>query len=137
MLRSMFSGVTGLRSHQTMMDAIGNNIANVNTVGFKSSQVVFQDLLSQTLRGAATPANGGAGATNPAQVGLGVRVGAITTLFNQGASQSTGRATDVSIQGDGFFTTALSGQQLNTRAGSFSFDNAGRMVTSDGASLQG
>ena len=137
MLRSMFSGVTGLRSHQTMMDAIGNNIANVNTVGFKSSQVVFQDLLSQMLRGASTPANGGAGATNPAQVGLGVRVGAITTLFNQGASQSTGRMTDVSIQGDGFFTAALGGQQMFTRAGSFSFDNAGRLVTSDGATLQG
>ena len=137
MLRSMFSGVTGLRSHQAMMDTIGNNIANVNTVGFKSSQVIFQDLLSQVLKGASSPANGGAGGTNPAQVGLGVKVGAITTLFNQGASQSTGRATDVAIQGDGFFMANLGGQQLYTRAGSFSFDTAGRMVTPDGATIQG
>src|SRR4051812_21154943 len=137
MLRSMFSGVTGLRSHQAMMDTIGNNIANVNTVGFKSSQVVFQDLLSQMLKGASSPAGGGAGGTNPAQVGLGVKVGAITTLFNQGASQSTGRATDVAIQGDGFFMANLGGQQLYTRAGSLSFDTAGRLVTPDGGTVLG
>jgi flagellar hook protein FlgE len=137
MLRSMFSGVTGLRSHQTMMDVIGNDIANVNTVGFKSSNVVFEDLLSQVLKGASSPANGGAGGTNPAQVGLGVKVGAITTNFNQGASQSTGRATDVSIQGDGFFVAQQGGQQLYTRAGSLSFDTAGRLVTPDGGAIQG
>jgi flagellar hook protein FlgE len=139
MLRSMFSGVSGLRSHQTMMDVIGNNIANVNTVGFKSSSVVFQDLLSQALKGAGTPTTGtsGSGGTNPAQVGLGVRVAAVATSFSQGAAQLTGRSTDMSIQGDGFFTVRQGGQQLYTRAGAFSFDALGRLTTSDGAVLQG
>src|SRR5438128_10372272 len=98
MLRSMFSGVSGLRSHQTMMDVIGNNIANVNTVGYKSSSVVFQDLLSQAVRGAGAPTAGttGNGGTNPASVGLGVRVAGISTSFTQGAAQSTGKSTDLS-----------------------------------------
>ena len=136
MLRSMFSGVSGLRSHQTMMDVIGNNIANVNTAGYKSSSVVFQDLLSQAIRGAgvASEENGG---TNPTQVGLGVRVGGVNTSFTQGASQMTGRATDLSIQGDGFFVVESAGQQLYTRAGSLSFDAMGRLVTPDGGVLQG
>ena len=105
MLRSMFSGVSGLRSHQTMMDVIGNNIANVNTVGYKSANVIFQDLLSQVIRGAgiADQDPNGAGGTNPAQVGLGVTIAGISSNFTQGASQLTGRATDLSIQGDGFF----------------------------------
>ncbi|MCU1378346.1 MAG: Flagellar hook protein FlgE [Acidimicrobiales bacterium] len=139
MLRSMFSGVSGLRSHQTMMDVIGNNIANVNTVGYKSSSVVFQDLLSQALRGAGAPTTGttGNGGTNPAQVGLGVRVGGISTNFGQGAAQLTGRSTDLSIQGDGFLIVRQAGQELYTRAGSLSFDALGRMTTSDGAVLQG
>jgi flagellar hook protein FlgE len=139
MLRSMFSGVSGLRSHQTMMDVIGNNIANVNTVGFKSSSVIFQDLLSQALRGAGAPTTGtaGNGGTNPAQVGLGVRVAGVATSFTQGAAQLTGRSTDMSIQGDGFFVVRQAGQQLFTRAGSLSFDALGRLTTSDGAVLQG
>jgi flagellar hook protein FlgE len=139
MLRSMFSGVSGLRSHQTMMDVIGNNIANVNTVGYKSSGVIFQDLLSQALRGAGAPTTGtaGAGGTNPAQVGLGVRVAGVATSFTQGAAQLTGRSTDMSIQGDGFFVVRQAGQDLFTRAGSFSFDALGRLTTSDGAVLQG
>ena len=124
MLRSMFSGVSGLRSHQTMMDVIGNNIANVNTVGYKSATVIFQDLLSQALRGAgvATDAADGPGGTNPAQVGLGVKLGGITNSFTQGASQLTGRSTDLSIQGDGFLVVRQQGQELFTRAGSLSFD---------------
>ena len=139
MLRSMFSGVSGLRSHQTMMDVIGNNIANVNTVGYKSSSTVFQDLLSQTLRGAGAPTDGAAGngGTNPASVGLGVRVAGVSTSFTQGAAQLTGRSTDLSIQGDGFFVVRQQGQQLFTRAGSLSFDAMGRLTTSDGAVLQG
>jgi flagellar hook protein FlgE len=136
MLRSMFSGVSGLRSHQTMMDVIGNNIANVNTAGYKSGNVVFQDLLSQTIRGAGVPA-ANAGGTNPTQVGLGVRVGGVNTSFTQGASQMTGRATDLSIQGDGFFVVRSAGQELYTRAGSLSFDALGRLVTPDGGVLQG
>ncbi|HET7488825.1 MAG TPA: flagellar hook protein FlgE [Acidimicrobiales bacterium] len=136
MLRSMFSGVSGLRSHQTMMDVIGNNIANVNTNGFKTSQVVFQDMLSQLLRGAGAPANGNGG-TNPAQVGLGVRVGGITTNFSQGAVQLTGRSTDLSISGDGFFIVRQGGENLYTRAGSLSFDSSGQLVTQDGSIIQG
>jgi flagellar hook protein FlgE len=139
MLRSMFSGVSGLRSHQTMMDVIGNNIANVNTVGYKSASVVFQDLLSQAIRGAGVPdqtANG-AGGTNPAQVGLGVTITGIANNFTQGASQLTGRATDLSIQGDGFFVVRDNGQQIYTRAGSLNFDALGRLTTADGSILQG
>src|SRR5947209_3361564 len=139
MLRSMFSGVSGLRSHQTMMDVIGNNIANVNTVGYKSASVVFQDLLSQTIRGAGVPdsAANGAGGTNPAQVGLGVTIAGISNNFTQGASQLTGRSTDLSIQGDGFFVVRNNGQQLYTRAGSLNFDALGRLTTADGSILQG
>jgi len=136
MLRSMFSGVSGLRSHQTMMDVIGNNIANVNTVGYKASTAVFSDLLSQAISGAGV-ATDAAGGTNPAQVGLGVRLAGISTSFTQGAAQLTGRATDLSIQGDGFFVVEKGGQQLFTRAGSLSFDALGRIVTPDGAIMQG
>lgn len=139
MLRSMFSGVSGLRSHQTMMDVIGNNISNVNTVGFKSSTVNFQDMLSQVLQGAGVPTDGpgGLGGTNPAQVGLGVKIGGITTSFRQGASQLTGRSTDLSIQGDGFLVARSDNQTFFTRAGSLDFDALGRMVTPDGGVIQG
>lgn len=136
MLRSMFSGVSGLRSHQTMVDVIGNNIANVNTFGFKSSTVMFQDLLSQALTGAGVPTDA-SGGTNPAQVGLGVKVAGVSTSFTQGASQLTGRSTDLSIQGDGFFVVRQGGEILYTRAGSLSFDAMGRLVSPDGAILQG
>lgn len=136
MLRSMFSGVSGLRSSQTLMDVIGNDIANVNTAGYKSSSVVFQDLLSQLITGAGAPQNG-LGGTNPAQIGLGVKVGSITTNFAQGASQLTGRSTDLSIEGDGFFAVNQAGQTLYTRLGSFSFDPNGSMVTPTGGIVQG
>ena len=105
MLRSMFSAISGLRAHQTKMDVTGNNIANVNTVGFKGSQTVFQDTLSQVIRAGGAPA-ADRGGTNPAQVGLGVKVAATTTNWTQGATQSTGRSTDFMIEGDGFFVTA-------------------------------
>src|SRR5919202_1718978 len=126
MLRSLFSAVSGLRSHQTMMDVVGNNIANVNTIGYKASQTVFEDLLSQVIRGAGAPQNGNGG-TNPSQVGLGVRVAGIATNFAQGASQLTGRATDLSIQGEGFFLATRAGQNLYTRAGSLNFDTNGTL----------
>jgi flagellar hook protein FlgE len=133
----MFSAISGLRAHQTKMDVTGNNIANVNTVGFKSSQTVFQDTLSQVIRAGGAPA-ADRGGTNPAQVGLGVKVAAITTNWTQGATQSTGRSTDFMIEGDGFFVTrGVGGEQLFTRAGSLDFDGAGRLVTPDGAFLQG
>ena len=136
MLRSMYSGVSGLRSHQTMMDVVGNNLANINTAGYKSSSVVFQDVLSQTLANAGGPVEGGGG-TNPAQVGLGTRIGGISTSWTQGASQLTGRATDLAIQGDGFFVVRQGAEQLYTRAGSFSFDANGTLVTSSGAAVLG
>jgi flagellar hook protein FlgE len=136
-LRSMFSAISGLRAHQTKMDVTGNNIANVNTVGFKSQQTVFQDTLSQIIRAGGAPA-ADRGGTNPAQVGLGTKVAAITTNWTQGATQSTGRSTDFMIEGDGFFVTRnSSGEQLFTRAGSFDFDGQGKLVTPDGAVLQG
>jgi flagellar hook protein FlgE len=136
MLRSMYSGISGLRTHQTMMDVVGNNISNVNTAGYKSSSTVFQDMLSQTMQGAGAPANG-AGGTNPAQVGLGVKLGGISTNFAQGATQLTGRATDLAIQGDGFFAVQQGGENLYTRAGSFNFDANGSLVTPSGASVLG
>ncbi len=137
MLRSMFAGVSGLRSHQVMMDVVGNNIANINTVGYKTSNAVFSDLLSQTLRGAGLPSDGLQGGTNPAQVGLGVRLAAITMNFSQGASQLTGRSTDFAIQGDGTFIVDVGGTRAYTRAGSFNLNALGELVTPEGGLVQG
>ncbi|MCP2032933.1 flagellar hook protein FlgE [Okibacterium sp. HSC-33S16] len=136
MLRSLYSGISGLRSHQTMLDVTGNNIANVNTAGFKGSSVQFQDTLSQLTQGAGGP-QAEVGGTNPAQVGLGVQVAGISTNFAQGSAQSTGRATDLMISGDGFFVTKLGGETLYTRAGAFDFDPQGRLVDPSGALVQG
>ena len=136
MLRSMFSAVSGLRAHQTKMDVTGNNIANVNTVGYKSSQTVFQDTLSQVVRAGGAPA-ADRGGTNPAQVGLGVKLAATTTNWTQGATQTTGRSTDFMIEGDGFFVTRSGTEDLYTRAGSFDFDGEGKLVTPNGGVLQG
>src|SRR3954454_21734174 len=105
MLRSLFSAISGLQAHQTKMDVVGNNIANVNTVGYKSSTTVFEDTLSQMLRNGSAPTATTAG-TNPAQVGLGTKVAEITTTLSQGSTQSTGRASDFMISGDGFFVTS-------------------------------
>ena len=99
MLRSMNSAIAGLRAHQTKLDVTGNNIANVNTVGYKSSTTVFEDTLSQVMRNGSSPQGQVAG-TNPAQVGLGVKVAGISTNFGQGSTQNTGRATDVLISGE-------------------------------------
>jgi flagellar hook protein FlgE len=136
MLRSMNSAIAGLRAHQTKLDVTGNNIANVNTVGYKSSTTVFEDTLSQVVRNGSAP-TAQAGGTNPAQVGLGVKVAGITTNFEQGSAQNTGRSTDFMISGDGLFVTRAGNEQLYTRAGSFSYDAAGNLVTPDGALLQG
>ncbi|MGW6175160.1 flagellar hook protein FlgE [Arthrobacter sp. NPDC055138] len=136
MLRSLYSGISGLRSHQTMLDVTGNNIANVNTTGFKASSVQFQDTLSQMTQGAGGP-QAQAGGTNPAQVGLGVQVAGISTNFTQGSSQATGKATDMMISGDGFFVTSKGGEQFYTRAGAFELDSNGNLVSPDGAILQG
>lgn len=138
MLRSLFAGISGLRVNQTALDVTGNNIANANTAGFKSSQIVFQDTLSQMLTGATAPAVGaGRGGTNPMQVGLGVQVGGINTNFGQGSAQMTNRPTDLMIQGDGFFVVDRNGGNLYTRAGAFNFDATGNLVTVDGDKVQG
>jgi len=136
MLRSLYSGISGLRAHQTMLDVTGNNIANVNTAGFKKSSTQFQDTLSQVLRNSGLPQEQ-AGGTNPAQVGLGVQVAGIRTSFAQGSAQSTGNPTDLMLDGDGFFVVSKGGQTTYTRAGAFSFDSAGRLTTADGALVQG
>jgi flagellar hook protein FlgE len=136
MLRSLFAGISGLRAHQQMMDVTANNIANINTTGFKTSQATFQDTLSQLVTAAGAP-TANLGGTNPAQVGLGVRLAAITGNFSQGAAQTTGRSTDLMIQGDGFFEVRNGAQQLYTRAGAFTFDTNGYLVTSGGGLVQG
>ena len=142
MLRSMYSAVSGLRVHQTMLDVTGNNIANVNTFGFKTGRAVFEDNLSQIIRGssAPVPATGGGpgiGGINPAQVGLGARLGAITNIFSQGGLQVTNQTTDVAIQGDGFFTVEKAGANFFTRNGAFNFDTDGNLVTSNGSYVLG
>ncbi|QCX28592.1 flagellar hook-basal body complex protein [Nocardioides jishulii] len=136
MLRSLFSGISGLRVNQTMLDVTGNNIANANTTGFKSSTTVFQDTLSQLL-GGATAANATGGGTNPTQVGLGVQLAATATNFGQGSAQTTGRATDLMIQGDGMFVVRKGNEQLYTRAGAFAFDETGVLVSPNGNRVQG
>lgn len=136
MLRSLFASISGLRSHQTMMDVTANNIANVNTQGFKAGRAIFADALSQTVRGGGIPTDG-TGSTNPMQIGLGSRVAAVTTSFTQGALQLTGRVTDLAIQGNGFFVVERSGQQLLTRDGAFNWDARGQLVTAGGARVLG
>ena len=136
MLRSLYSGISGLQAHQQMLDVTGNNIANVNTVGFKSSSVEFEDTLSQLVSGA-TAAGAAHGGSNPAQIGLGVKVAGIATNFAQGSSQATGKPTDLMISGDGFFNVRLGGQNLYTRAGNFDFDATGTLVSAEGGFVQG
>ncbi|MFC6288133.1 flagellar hook protein FlgE [Nocardioides sp. GCM10027113] len=136
MLRSLFSGISGLRVNQTMLDVTGNNIANANTIGYKGSTVVFQDSLSQAMSGAGA-SNPQTGGTNPIQVGLGVQVAATVGNFNQGSAQVTGRATDLMMQGDGFFVVRKGGENLYTRAGAFTFDEQGDLVTPTGSRVQG
>ena len=138
MIRSMFSAISGLRSHRTMLDVVGNNIANVNTTGFKGSAVIFQDVLSQTIQGAGANAPTAAiGGTNPSQIGLGVAVGRVSTNHSQGALQRTDREMDFAIRGDGFFAVEAAGEQLYTRAGSLSLDANGRLVTATGGLVRG
>mgnify|MGYP000988687129 CR=1 FL=1 len=121
MMRSLFSGVSGLRAQQTGMDVIGNNISNVNTPGYKASRVTFADIMSQTIQGAAAPQNGRSG-TNPKQVGLGTSVASIDILFGNSSMQSTGNNTDLAIQNNGFFIVTDGSSKYYTRAGNFNFD---------------
>lgn len=138
MLRSMFSGVSGLKNHQVKMDVIGNNIANVNTIGFKASRVTFQDIYSQSVAPASSPdAAAGVGGTNPMQIGLGVKIGSIDVMHTRAAAEYTGAPLDLSIAGDGFFTVASGNQTFYTRAGNFSTDSDNNLVTSTGMMLMG
>ncbi|MCP1305880.1 flagellar basal body rod protein FlgG [Paenibacillus tyrfis] len=135
MLRSLYSGVSGMRGFQTKLDVIGNNIANVNTYGFKAGRVAFKDIMSQKISGVTAPTDT-VGGVNAKQIGLGVTVGAIDTLHTPGSAQTTNKITDLRIDGDGFFlvspTTDVNGQPLLTRAGNFDLDAQRRLVTADG-----
>ena len=137
MLRAMYSGITGLRNFQTQMDVVGNNIANVNTVGFKSSRVTFQTTLLQTIKSGKRP-DGQLGGTNPMAIGLGSQVASIDKMMGQGSFQNTGKKTDLAIQGDGFFVLSDGEGQFFTRAGNFTLDTSGNLVDpSSGMKLQG
>jgi flagellar hook protein FlgE len=135
MLRSLYSGVSGMRGFQNKLDVIGNNIANVNTVGFKMSRVMFKDILSQTVGGVTAPDGGNQGGVNAKQIGLGVAIGAIDTIHTAGSAQTTNVTTDLRIDGDGFFAVKSNMDQTTpylTRAGNFTLDANRDLVTSDG-----
>jgi flagellar hook protein FlgE len=137
MLRALSSAVSGLRTNQAELDVIGNNIANVNTVGFKGSQTVFADLLSQTIAGEQAP-SGNVGGKDAMQIGLGSTLGAIRTIFTQGIIQATNNPSDLAIQGEGFFLLRNGANTLYSRAGGFTLDADGVLVDSTtGYRLQG
>jgi flagellar hook protein FlgE len=139
MMRSMYAGVSGLQVHQVKMDIIGNNIANVNTVGFKGSKVTFQEVFSQTIKGAGAPQEG-RGGTNAQQVGLGVGLSAISVQHTKGSTQITSNPTDIMIDGNGFFVVSTDNDGSNkfyTRAGNFSLDKLGYLVNPSGLKVLG
>ncbi|MEA4846525.1 MAG: flagellar hook protein FlgE [Clostridiaceae bacterium] len=140
MMRSLFSGVSGLKVHQQKMDIIGNNIANVNTVAYKSSRVTFSDILSQTISGATSAdTSTGRGGSNPMQIGLGVNISSVDTITTGGSTETTGNTTDLSISGNGFFIVRNGSNSTYefTRAGNFTVDKMGNLVTSDGMNVYG
>jgi len=137
MMRALFSGVSGLRNHQTRMDVVGNNIANVNTVGFKSSRVTFTEAFVQLLQGASRPP-GNLGGINPIQIGTGVNMGSTDQLFTQGSLESTGQPLDLAIQGEAMFVLNNGQRQVYTRAGNFQLDANGKLISpSSGFIVQG
>jgi len=127
MMRALFSAISGMKNHMSYMDVVGNNIANVNTIAYKSSRATFQDILGQTVRGASTP-QAGRGGTNPAQIGLGMQLGGIDNIMTQGSLQSTGKLTDFAVQGDGFFVVSDGTRNYYTRDGAFDIDVEGSLV---------
>ena len=136
MMRGMFAAISGLRAHQIMLDTTANDLANVNTLGYKSARTTFRDSLSQIQRGG-SGTSGTQGGTNAAQVGLGVQLGSIDNLMGTGAIQSTGNVLDVAIQGPGFFQVQLpDGGTAYTRDGSFQINSQGQLVTSSGYQVQ-
>lgn len=137
MMRSLYAGVSGLQNHQTRMDVLSNNVANVNTYGFKKGRVTFQDMLSQTLTGAARPRED-KGGVNPQQVGLGMMVAAIDTIHSQGAMQVTGVNTDLALMGEGMFILKRGERSFYTRNGAFSIDKEGTLLNpANGYKVQG
>ena len=145
MMRGMFAAISGLKTHQVMLDVTSNDIANVNTIGYKSARTTFKDSLTQLQRGASGP-GGGTGGSNAAQIGLGTQLGSIDNLMQSGALQSTGNPLDVAIQGPGMFRVAPSAATPPTpnaaaveytRAGNFTTNSAGYLVTQDGFFVQG
>ncbi|QOY34475.1 flagellar hook protein FlgE [Anaerobacillus isosaccharinicus] len=136
MIRSMYSGIGGMKNFQTKLDVIGNNIANVNTFGFKKGRTTFKDLVSQQLAGASNPTDN-RGGTNPRQIGLGGTLASVDTIHTQGSLQTTGRALDLGISGDGFFIVNDGNLSYYTRAGNFYLDREGTLVTADGLKVQG
>jgi flagellar hook protein FlgE len=137
MLRSLFAGVSGLRNHQIRLDVIGNNVSNVNTVAFKAGRVTFKEGFAQLLQGGSRPP-GDQGGINPIQVGLGMQIGSVDTMFAQGNLETTGLNTDVAIQGDSFFVVRKGTQSFFTRSGNFQVDADGRLVApTNGFVVQG
>ena len=142
MMRSLYSGISGLRNHQTRMDVIGNNIANVNTAGYKTARVIFQDIFSQNVASGmannqGVPGQGGVGGTNPTQIGLGIRLSTVDVIHSRAAFQRTDRETDMMINGDGFFIVRGPDGDFYTRAGNFDIDSDGYLVTSMGFYVMG
>lgn len=137
MMKALFAAIAGLQNHITYMDVVGNNIANVNTQGFKASRVTFQDMLTQTISGASAPTEN-RGGTNPQQVGLGMKIGGIDVLHTQGSLQATGRSTDFAIQGSGFFIMRDGSRTFYTRDGAFDVAVTGELVNpTNGYKVQG
>lgn len=137
MLRSMYSGVAGLRNHQAKLDVIGNNIANVNTTSFKSSNISFQEVLGQTIQRATQATSNTLGGTNASQVGLGVTVGNISVNHTEGSVQNTDNPNDLAIEGNGYFVINDGIRTSYTRDGSFSTDSLGNLVTNTGEKVMG
>ena len=137
MLRSLNSSVSGMKGFQNKLDVIGNNIANVNTIGYKKSRIIFQDVLSQTVRGGST-ANANLGGTNPVQIGLGVKTASVDTIHTPGSPTTTNLSSDLYIDGNGFFVVQNdSGSKYLTRAGNFDRDGLGNLVTPQGYKVLG
>ena len=136
MMRGMYSAISGLKNHQIMLDVTANDLANVNTVGFKGSRVSFRDSLAQLQRSGASATTGNAGAKS-AQIGLGVQLGSIDNMMTNGAFQSTGGTYDVAIQGPGWFTVTDGTSTEYTRAGNFTLNEAGVLATQDGWKVEG
>ena len=147
MLRSMFTAIGGLRNHQVMLDVTANNIANVNTVGYKAQRVAFESMMAQVMRGAAAPVQGQIGGSGPTEVGLGMTLNSIGSIMTQGSLQTTGQWTDVGINGDGYFMVATgldasdlvqtTSQVQFTRAGNFTVDKDGYLTDQHGQFVLG